>query len=79
MNAGKHVYCEKPMVQQITEGAAMVEAQRKTGKVLQVGSQGMSSVGNEKAKELFEAGAIGQLNYVEGFLGPQHTWWRLAI
>jgi predicted dehydrogenase len=67
MNAGKHVYCEKPMVQQITEGAAMVETQRKTGKVLQVGSQGMSSVGNEKAKELFEAGAIGQLNYVEGF------------
>lgn len=67
MNNGKHVYCEKPMVQQITEGAAVVDAQKKTGKVLQVGSQGMSSVGNEKAKELFEAGAIGQLNYVEGF------------
>jgi len=67
MNAGKHVYCEKPMMQQINEGAAMVDTQKKTGKVLQVGSQGMSSVGNEKAKELFEAGAIGELNYVEGF------------
>ena len=67
LNAGKHVYCEKPMVQQITEGQAVVDAQRKNGKVLQVGSQGVSSVGNEKAKELFEAGAIGQLNYVEGF------------
>ena len=55
------------MVQQITEGQAVVDAQRKNGKVLQVGSQGVSSVGNEKAKELFEAGAIGQLNYVEGF------------
>jgi predicted dehydrogenase len=34
---------------------------------MQVGSQGMSSLGNEKAKALFEAGAIGQLNYAEGF------------
>lgn len=67
LNAGKHVYVEKPMVQHISEGPAVIEAQRKSGKVLQVGSQGMSSLGNEKAKALFEAGAIGQLNYVEGF------------
>jgi len=67
LQAGKHVYCEKPMVQQVSEGAAVVEAQNKSGKILQVGSQGLSSLGNEKAKELFENGAIGQLNYVEGF------------
>lgn len=67
LNAGKAVYVEKPMIQSIGEGSAVVEAQQKTKKVLQVGSQGMSSLGNEKAKELFEAGAIGQLNYVEGF------------
>lgn len=67
LNSGKSVYCEKPMVQQISEGAAVVEAQKKSGKVFQVGSQGLSSLGNQKAKELFEAGAIGQLNYVEGF------------
>jgi predicted dehydrogenase len=67
LNAGKHVYCEKPMIQQIGEGHAMMEAQKRSRKVLQVGSQGMSSLGNEKAKELFEAGAIGELNYVEGF------------
>lgn len=67
MNSGKHVYVEKPMIQSIHEGPAIVEAQKKTKMVLQVGSQGMSSLGNEKAKELFESGAIGQLNYVEGF------------
>jgi len=67
MNSGKSVYVEKPMVQNINEGQAVVDAQKKTNKVLQVGSQGMSSLGNEKAKELFESGAIGQLNYVEGF------------
>lgn len=67
MNSGKHVYVEKPMIQSISEGPAIVEAQKKTKMVLQVGSQGMSSLGNEKARELFEAGAIGKLNYVEGF------------
>ena len=67
MNSGKSVYVEKPMIQNITEGPAIVEAQQRTKKVLQVGSQGMSSLGNEKAKQLFESGAIGQLNYVEGF------------
>ena len=67
LNSGKAVYCEKPMVHDISEGSAVVEAQTKNNMVLQVGSQGMSSLGNEKAKELLEAGAIGQLNYAEGF------------
>ncbi len=44
MNAGKHVYCEKPMVQHPEEGLGLVEAQRKAKKVLQVGSQFVSSI-----------------------------------
>lgn len=67
MNAGKHVYCEKPMVHDVTEGPAVIAAQAKNKVVFQVGSQGMSSLGNEKAKELLAAGAIGQLNYAEGY------------
>jgi predicted dehydrogenase len=67
LRAGKAAYCEKPMVHSISEGHEVMKAQRETGKTYQVGSQGMSSLGNEKAKELFEAGAIGQLNYAEGF------------
>lgn len=67
MNSGKAVYCEKPMVHDITEGPAVIAAQAKNKVVFQVGSQGMSSLGNEKARELLEAGAIGQLNYAEGF------------
>lgn len=78
MNKGKSVYCEKPMVHDITEGPAVVEAQQKNGKVVyQVGSQGMSSLGNEKAKQLLKEGAIGKLNYAEGFwarMSPTGAW-----
>jgi len=67
LRAGKAVYCEKPMVHTIEEGLELIQAEEGSGKTLQVGSQGMSSLGNEKAKELLEAGAIGELNYAEGF------------
>jgi predicted dehydrogenase len=67
MNHGKAVYCEKPMVHEISEGHAVIAAQDKNKAIFQVGSQGMSSLGNEKAKQLYESGAIGQLNYAEGF------------
>ena len=68
LNAGKDVYCEKPMVQSLEDGAAVVEAQRKTGRILQVGSQRVSSIEYAKARELLAAGAIGELNMVE-------AWW----
>ncbi len=61
LKAGKHVYCEKPMVQKFEEGQAIIQAQKESGKILQVGSQGMSSLGNEKAKQLYEEGAIGDI------------------
>ena len=67
LTAGKSVYCEKPMVHSIAQGADVVRAQNESGKTFQVGSQGMSSLGNEKAKELLAAGEIGELNYAEGF------------
>ena len=77
MNAGKAVYCEKPMTHDVTEGSAVVEAQNRNKVVFQVGSQGLSSLGNEKARELLAAGAIGQLNYAEGFWArnsPEGAW-----
>lgn len=67
LNAGKHVYCEKPMVHSVGEGQKLIDAWRKSGKLFMVGSQGMSSLGNEKAKELLAQGAIGDINYAEGF------------
>src|SRR5699024_11100167 len=68
MNAGKDVYCEKPMVQKIEEGKQVIEAQKKTGRVLQIGSQYASSVVFLKAAELIKQGAIGELNMVQAHL-----------
>ena len=65
MNADKHVYCEKPMVHHIEEGQAVIDTQKKTGKVFQVGSQVASSLVTAEAKKIYESGLIGELAYVE--------------
>ncbi len=65
MKAGKHVYCEKPMVHHIKEGQAVIDTQKKSGKVFQVGSQVASSVLTAEAKKIYESGVIGELSYVE--------------
>jgi len=68
LNAGKDVYCEKPMVQHVDDGKPVIEAAQKTGRILQVGSQRVSSIVYQKAKDLLASGAIGELNMVE-------AWW----
>jgi predicted dehydrogenase len=65
MNKGKHVYCEKPMVHRLEEGADVIATQKKTGKVFQVGSQRCSSIITEKAREIYASGIIGDLVLVE--------------
>jgi predicted dehydrogenase len=64
MKAGKDVYCEKPMIHLYSDGPEMIESARATNRILQIGSQRVSSMIYAKAKELLAAGAIGQLNMV---------------
>jgi predicted dehydrogenase len=68
MNAGKDVYCEKPMVHALHEGQQVVEAQQRTGRIFQVGSQYVSSLVFQKAKELIAQGVLGDVNMVESWL-----------
>src|SRR4030095_8961162 len=71
LKKGKAVYCEKPMVHKISEGSGVIEAQRSTNKILQVGSQRVSSVVFAKAKELYQSGEIGKLNMVNAVTDRQ--------
>jgi predicted dehydrogenase len=64
MKAGKDVYCEKPMIHLYSDGPAMIECARSSGRILQIGSQRVSSIIYIKAKEVLDSGAIGKLNMV---------------
>jgi len=68
LKAGKDVYCEKPMVQKVEQGKPVIEAARKSGRILQIGSQYVSSMIYLKTRDLIKAGAIGELNMVEAWL-----------
>jgi predicted dehydrogenase len=65
MKAGKAVYCEKPMVQEVAEGHRVIEAEKRYDAKFQVGSQGVSSIVMKKAQDLYRAGEIGDLILVE--------------
>src|SRR5437879_1801622 len=77
VSAGKDIYCEKPMSHSAADGVAMVEAAKKTGRIVQIGSQRVSSLVCKKAKEMVAQGMLGDLMMVEGWLGrndPTGAW-----
>jgi predicted dehydrogenase len=75
--AGKDVYCEKPMSHSAADGLAMVAAQKKSDRIVQIGAQRTSSRVSAKAKELLAQGVIGDLNLIEMTYGrndPTGAW-----
>src|SRR5437764_7868678 len=56
VSAGKDIYCEKPMSHSPSDGVAMVEATKRTGRIVQIGSQRVSSQICAKAKEMISQG-----------------------
>jgi predicted dehydrogenase len=72
MQAGKHVYVQKPMTRTISEARALTEAARKYKVVTQMGNQGHSEEGLRLMQEWFEAGAIGEVREV-------HCWTNRPI
>ncbi len=64
LSAGKHVFIEKPMTYSIEEGPRIIEAVRKSGKLLMVGSQHKTTAISLKAREIVRSGALGKVNMV---------------
>jgi len=76
-NAGKDIYCEKPMSHTVADGLAMVDAAAKNKRIVQIGSQRVSSALCAKAHDMYKDGAIGEVEMVELTLGrndPTGAW-----
>lgn len=65
--AGKDVYCEKPMSHTVEQGYEMIDAAEKNKRMLQVGSQRVSSILFRKAREIYASGALGDVYTIEGY------------
>src|SRR5690606_14817748 len=65
VNAGKHVYVEKPIANSIEECRIMVEAQEKTGKVVQAGQWQRSGPHYRKAFDIVRSGVLGRIRLVK--------------
>lgn len=69
LNAGKDVYCEKPLTRTIEEGPLIVKAARENNRVCQVGMQQRSAKHYRAAKEkYFDTGKLGAITLAR-------TWW----
>lgn len=66
LESGKNIYVEKPMTRYLGEAFQIYDAVKRTGKILQVGSQGCSDMKWHKAAELIRAGRIGPVVMAQG-------------
>lgn len=79
MDAGKAVYCEKPLTHTIPEAQAVMKKQKETGRPLQVGVQAMSDDSYITARDAIRRGAIGkvvqaQIEYVRRYDAKAGPW-----
>jgi len=77
LKQGKHVYCQKPLVQTIYEARYLRDLAKASGLVTQMGNQGSAADGLRRGVECIQAGVIGQVREV-------HVWtdrpiWRQGM
>ena len=79
LNAGKHVLCEKPLARNLDECRQMLDAANKSGMFLATGFNYRFYPSILKARELFDAGLIGELDHIRSYTGytaadHNHDW-----
>jgi predicted dehydrogenase len=76
--AGKDIYCEKPLSLTVKEGRAMVDAARKHDRVFQTGSMQRSAKDFTQAVQLVRSGAIGEIKKIVVSVGGPPKDWDLS-
>lgn len=67
VEAGAHVYCQKPISVDVREGQAMLEAARKHNRVVQIGTQRRSTPHIAEARKMVQDGMLGKIGMVETY------------
>ena len=65
LQAGKHVFCEKPMAATLADATEMVKTAKSSGKILQIGIHSTFSSDIQFARQLFDNGVLGDIYYAE--------------
>jgi predicted dehydrogenase len=82
MEAGKHVYAEKPLARYLSEGFAILDTVRRTKRVFQLGSQYCADPMFHKAAEWIRSGRIGPLVWAQGSYcrnNPKNSEWTYPV
>lgn len=69
LQAGKHVYCEKPLTHNIWEARTIAQSANRSGLATQMGNQGHSTDGIRQTVEWLQAGVIGDIEEVHAWVG----------
>ena len=64
LESGKDVYCEKPLTYRSADGVDIIRAASERRRIVQVGSQGVSSTIQQKAKEMIRSGRLGRVTII---------------
>lgn len=82
MEAGKHVYGEKPLARYLGEGFQIYDTVKRTGKTFELGSQFCADPMYHKAAEWIKAGKLGPLVWAQGSYtrnNPKNSEWSYPV